>query len=285
MFNPTDHAALSPTRVSKRALLKREERLLLAPHMNKSYQPYLIPGKQVDVPTVSVHLGVRNTGTGASYSPETFAVGTTSITINNDKEASATVDDRLELESVIDVANLLTKEIGYAHAHNIDATLIAHYSDVASPLNLSVTGKITEQKLRDMEEQMDIALWPSTDRFGVFYPTQKAAIHGMAEWRSQDFIGPGEALRISQKGELPKMMLSWVPMWTTQCPSDTTVVSGQTSRIAFFWHKDAIALCMEKEHQVEKRRTPRAFSWDYVSRTIFADKVMRADHIGYIASL
>lgn len=287
MYNPTDHAAFSPVRVSKKAQMVREVRLLAAPTVNKSYKQYLIPGKQVDVPTISTHLSVRSVGAGATYNPESVAVTTTSITINNDMEASVVVDDRLPLESVVEVADLLIKDMGYAHAKNIDTVLLAHYSDApaANQQALTAGSKMTEPALRDMEVAFDNGLVPSEDRFVFFSPSQRSALQALTEFRSKDFIGPEEANKGTKFGELPSMLLSFTALWTSQVPSSTTLVSGQTSRAAVFWQREAIALCMEKEFSVDKRRALRAFAWDYASRTIFADKTMRADHIGYIASL
>ena len=81
------------------------------------------------------------------------------------------------------------------------------------------------------------------------------------------------------------MVGSFEMLWSTQAPTSTTLISGQSSRVALFWHRTAIALCMEKSFSVEKHKPNRAFAWDYASRVTFADKTMRADHMALIASL
>src|SRR3989304_831940 len=216
-------------------------------------------GDVFHVPSVSdlsVYDIVANTDIEGQAPTETD----TTLTLDTSKHCSLYIPKHLAQNfSKYDTRSVYTKKIGYALAKNVDAAIWALFKTLTTNtqgVDTSSATDITDAMVRGGFEILDEGDVPMEDRYMCFYPDQRSAILGIADFRQDSYIGAGDNPIRSGK----TIPLYGLPVeFSTVCPTgpDTTPYS----RNGLLFHTECLMIGMPGDVDLEYNYVPRRQAW------------------------
>lgn len=188
------------------------------------------------------------------------------LNIDKHKEASFQLEDIAAIQSNSDLNSEYTSKAGYALAEAIDSDLAALAPTFATAVGAYNTA-ITTDVILDAILALDDANVPQDDRSFVYTPKVKRDIIDITEYISNDFVD-GRPVQTGLIGQLYGVQTFM---------STNILVTGGTDTSNMLFHKDAIALAMQRMPRTETQRMARAIATDVVTDTIYGYVLQRPD--------
>lgn len=238
----TTHATFIPEVWSKDTIIARESVLVMAGLVRRFDSDVASYGDIIHVPNVSNLTGGNiSTSTGLldSESPTESEV---QITIDKWKGVNMKVLDIVLAQSKYAFRQLYTEKMGYLLGAFVEQDILAlapSFSQTVGTFNTD----LTDANFRRAVQYLDDARVPFGDRHMILKPAQKNNILGIDKFVRYDAMGTGAAIKSGQvPGELYGVM--------THVSPEVYKTSNNTSNLMF--HRDAIALAMQKDVKIEQ---------------------------------
>ena len=209
-------------------------------------------------------LVANNKVQGLDVSPQAPTDTQVDLVVDQWKESSFEIEDILEAQANIDLMATYTGSAGYAIAKAVDtslAALAAGFSQTKGAFNTAITTDV----FLDSVELLDLADVPQTDRHFVFQPDVKRDLLDIATYTSSDFISgrPVESGKLSGS------------LYGVSTHMSTNILKAGTSTSNMMFHRDALALAMQKGPRVQSDYLTPALSWLVVADAIYGVKEVR----------
>jgi len=188
------------------------------------------------------------------------------LSISEHKEASFQLEDIAAIQSNSDLNSEYTSKAGYAVAEAIDTDLAALAPTFATNQGTYNTA-ITTDVILDSILDLDNANVPQDNRSFVYTPKVKRDIIDITEYISNDFVD-GRPVQNGLIGTLYGVQTFM---------STNILVTGGTDTSNMLFHRDAIALAVQRMPRTETQRMARAIATDVVTDTIYGFVLQRPD--------
>lgn len=267
-LTPTTSAVFVPEVWSKDILKQTRQKLVLANRVKRHDRDIAKFGDTVHVPNIS-HLTANDKVAGVQVSPQAVTETEVQILINKHKEISFVVEDVLKAQADYDLMSEYTDEAGWGISKVIDddlAGLASGFSQTFGAYNTAITTDV----VLDSIEQLDANDVPQEDRSFVYRPDVKRDLLDLSTYTSEDFVD-GRPVSTGLVGSL---------YGVATFMSNNIVKSGSNTNNMLF-HKDAIALAMQKNPRVQSEYSLRDLGWLTVVDTMYGVKEMR-DNFGVL---
>lgn len=258
------NAIFSPSIWSKELIIARESVLVMANNVLRLDADVAENGYVINIPSIS-NLTASLIGADGSLADQAPTETALQLTVNQWVGASINVPDILMVQSKYDLLKLYAEKLGYALGVNIEDNILALAN--GSPTNSvgSSAVDIIDSVIRRAVQYLDDARVPQAERHLIIKPSQRNALLGIDKFVRYDAVSyaPGESPIVKGNiGEIYGTIVHVSP--EVYKPSSTTY--------NLMFHKEAIALAIQKDIRVEK-----------FARTQFADRMGASELYGYVA--
>lgn len=253
----------SPAIWSKELIIARESVLSMANNVLRLDSDVAENGYVINIPSIS-NLSASLIGADGSLADQAPTESTISLTVNQWLGVSINVPDILAVQSKYDLMTLYAEKMGYALGVAIEDDLLSLYASAANFTGTAATD-LTDAVIRRSVQYLDDARVPQAERHLIFKPSQRNALLGIDKFVRYDAVSypKGESPIIKGDiGEIYGVMVHVSP--------EVPLVSTTTHNL--MWHKEAIALAMQKDIKVEK-----------FARTNFSDRMGASELFGFTA--
>lgn len=261
-LNPTTSAVFVPEVWSKDIIKEVRKKLVLANRVKRHDRDVAKFGDTVHVPNIS-NLTANDKISGVQVSPQAVTEGEVQILIDKHKEVSFVVEDVLKAQADYDLMSEYTDAGSYGISKAIDDSLAALASGFSQTFGTYNTA-ITTDVVLDSIEQLDANDVPQEDRSFVYRPDVKRDLLDLSTYTSDDFVD-GRPVSTGMVGSLYGV--------ATFMSNNIVKSSNNTNNMLF--HKDAIALAMQKNPRVQSEYSLRDMGWLTVIDTMYGVKEMR----------
>lgn len=260
----TTGAVFIPEVWSKDTIRAVRSKLVLANLVKRHDRDIARFGDVVHVPNIS-NLTANDKVAGVQVSPQAVTESEVQITIDKHKEVSFVVEDMLKAQADYDLMAEYTDASSYGISKAIDDSLAALASGFSQTFGTYNTA-ITTDVVLDSIEQLDVNDVPQESRSFVYRPDVKRDLLDLSTYTSRDFVGDSDKpVRTGLVG-----MLYGVDTYMSM-----NIVKSGTSTNNMLFHKDAIALALQKSPRVQSEYSLRDLGWLTVTDTIYGVKEMR----------
>jgi hypothetical protein len=259
---------------SKRAIVAREQQLVMAERVNRQFEDELAVGDTIHVPSRG-HLAVvtKNTSANAATIFETITETNTDIVVQTWQYSAIALETFAKKQSNRDLLAFYAPEQGYALGLAIDdvlAGLIDDFSQVVGTLGVPNT----YDEILEARQLLDDANAPADDRTWIFAPIGEANLLKMDSFIHRDYEGV--------HGGLGKKGLNRAYMGTILgdpvYKSTNVEGSNAAGHDNAYFHRDAIGLVVQL-----KATTHMQFDINYLANKVVVEQIhgskeMRDDH-------
>lgn len=261
-MTPTTGAVFIPEVWSKDVIRAVRSKLVLANLVKRHDRDIAKFGDTIHVPNVS-NLAANDKVAGVQVSPQAVTESEVQITINKHKEVSFVVEDVLKAQSDYDLMSEYTDAASYGISLAIDddlAALASGFSQTFGTYNTAITTDV----VLDSIEQLDVNDVPQENRSFVYRPDVKRDLLDLSTYTSEDFVD-GRPVRTGMVGRL----------YGVDTYMSTNIVKSSNNTDNMLFHKDAIALALQKAPRVQSEYSLRDLGWLTVCDTMYGVKEMR----------
>jgi len=197
--------------------------------------------------------------------------GKTTLTINQHYECSFLLEDFAEAQSIIDAASEYSEKTGYAIAEKMDTTVINEMTDNATYSAGAFGTALNDTTILVANRYLDEAKVPPTGRTFVVNPQGKQEMLAIDKYVRYDALGTGKAIVNGKIGTIYdiEVLMSHNIRTTAGTPT-------QNNNLLF--HRDAVAVAVQKDITFESQRKPEYLGTLYVAQGLWGVKILRADH-------
>ncbi len=233
---------------SKNVLVALKKKLVVVPTVNHTYEAELVKGDTLYITRSQNTTATEVTiGTEGVQSDPT-ASGPT-LTIDQYWEAPVTVDYMSRRQSHIDVVAMGEDESAYAISKKIDTTVCTLFQDLnGGTVRGSDGSKWTDTVLIAAVEEVDEADVPDENRVWIGDPSVKADIMEIDKFVRADYFATDAVVT----GGFRKDIYG-APLLIT---NNLTAVSSGTGSYGVYMHKDAIAIAISENLDVDRVEQP-----------------------------
>lgn len=264
---------------SMEALRAREKNLVLVPLVKHYDREISSKGQTVEIPNVSnltANLKVANTQVTLNAPTETK----TTVTINQHYECSVLIEDIVDAQSAYDLAQEYTEKVGYALAEKMDY-FVAYTMSGNGTYTIGQYGAVlNDQVILAANRYLDDAKAPQTDRNFVVTPQGKQEMLNIDKYIRYDAIGVGGSSNSIMNGQIGEIY--GVKVFMSQNLVVTAATPTQNNHL--FFHKEALALAVQKDVKFASQRKEEYLGTLYVGQALWGGTVLRTDHIVTIKS-
>lgn len=232
---------------SKNVLEAIKTKLIIAPHINHSYESELSKGDTLYIPrTNTVSATEVTVGTEGV---QKNAHNTTALTLSIDQwyEAPVTIDYMSRRQSQANIVSEAETESAYAIKVKVESTIAALFSALSGATGYGTDGSaITDDVLIAAVEELDEADVPEENRVWVLDPSSKADIMKIDKFVRSDYF----ASDVIPTGGFRKDIYG-APLLIS---NNLTVNS--TGNYGVYMHKNAIAMAMGANLGVDRVEQP-----------------------------
>jgi hypothetical protein len=257
------NGVFSPAIWSKELIIARESILSMANNVLRLDSDVAENGYVINIPSIS-NLSASLIGADGSLADQAPTETALQLTVNQWLGVSINVPDILAVQSKYDLMKLYAEKMGYALGVAIEDDLLGLYSSAANFTGTSAVD-LVDSVIRRAVQYLDDARVPMSERHLILKPSQRNALLGIDKFVRYDSVSykPGESPIVKGDiGEIYGVLIHISP--------EVFLVSSTTHNI--MWHKEAIALAMQKDIKVEK-----------FARTNFADRMGASELFGFVA--
>ena len=264
---------------SMEALRAREKNLVLVPLVKHYDREISSKGQTVEIPNVSnltANLKVANTQVTLNAPTETK----TTVTINQHYECSVLIEDIVDAQSAYDLAQEYTSKVGYALAEKMDY-FVAYTMSGNGTYTIGQYGAVlNDQVILAANRYLDDAKAPQSDRNFVVTPQGKQEMLNIDKYIRYDAIGVGGSSNSIMNGQIGEIY--GVKVFMSQNLVVTAATPTQNNHL--FFHKEALALAVQKDVKFASQRKEEYLGTLYVGQALWGGTVLRTDHIVTIKS-
>lgn len=209
-------------------------------------------------------LVANNKVQGLDVSPQAPTDTQVDLVVDQWKESSFMIEDILAAQANVDLMSVYTESAGYAIAKAVDTSLAAlasGFSQVQGTFNTAITTDV----LLDSIELLDLADVPQEDRHFVFQPDVKRDLLDISTYTSADFVSG----RPVESGKLSGML------YGVKTYMSTNILKSGTSTSNMLFHRDALALAMQKGPRVQSEYITAALSNLVVADVLYGVREVR----------
>lgn len=267
-FTTTTHEKFIPEIWGKELQLARENKLVMAPRVERFDVDFAAGGDVLHIPKISNLAAADISTTDGSLSASAPTEGEVTLTVDKWKGVAINILDIVAAQSRYDLFKHYTQKMGYALALAVDDDLMALYDNLATNSVGTAGTDITDAVLRSAVQKLDEADAPMEERFLVLKPSQKNALLGIDKFVRYDALGSASsAIRKGDIGELYGV--------ATFVSNNVVLSVGETKNM--MWQKSAFGLAMVKDVKVEEfART--AFTKRIGASELYGVAELRDDH-------
>lgn len=230
---------------------------------------------------------------------------TTPYYIDQHWEYSRLIEDIAKIQASDAIRRFYTDDAGYALAKKVDSVLHAEGAKLAgahasptvagSAYSKAVVGTtsssalvawnpsananagnastLTDEGLRLCIQQLDDNDVPSTMRYLVIPPVEKAKLMGLSRFTEQAFIGNGDAIKNGRLGNLYGVEI----YVSTNCPTVADTGAGVDQRAALMFQKEAFVFLEQLRPRSQSQYKQEYLADLFTADTIFGSGVLRPE--------
>jgi len=236
-----------PKQYSRNVLAAAKNNLVVVPIVNHSYETELTMGNIIYIPVSNTVTATEVTIGTEGVQKNPYANTGKTLTINQYYEAPVTIDTMSRRQSNVDLVAGAEVESGYAIAKQIDTSLCELFTDLGGGTDYGTDGSaITDDVLIAAVEALDEADVPEENRSWVLDPSCKADIMKIDKFVRSDYF----ASDVIPTGGFRKDVYG-APILITN-----NLVDGGTGNIGAYLHKDALAIAISEDMEVDRVEQP-----------------------------
>jgi N4-gp56 family major capsid protein len=231
-------------------------------------------GDTIHVPDVS-NLDANDMSETGEVQAQAITESETTISLDKWKEASFRVNDLLKVQSQYDLRTQYTGKAGFAIGKREEQDLMALGTSASGSFDADGTaasaagGNMNQDGVLRAVRYLDEQNVPATDRTLVVSPLSRNKLLAIEAFVSADFVNK-KATVDAKIGEIYGLDV----LVSNLLPSD-----GNSKVNNLMFHKEALALAVQKEISVEAQRELAKLSWLVVTDEVYGVKLFRSDHI------
>lgn len=261
----TTQAVYIPEIWSKEVLKATEKKLVLANLVMRLDGEVANGGDTIHIPNLS-NFTANDKISGVQTSPQATTEGEITLNVNLHKEVTFILEDIAKIQSSYDLMGMYTEKAGYSIGEAIDtslAALAAGFSQTKGTFNTAITTDV----VLDSIELLDLADVPMDQRYFVFQPDVKRDLLDIDRYVSMDFT--------SQKGVETGMIGE---LYGVKTYMSTNILKSGTSTSNMLFHKEALALALQKNVNVVSEYSVADLGWRTTAHAIYGVTETRDDH-------
>lgn len=250
------------------------DNIVLANLVDRQYEKFLSPGgDRVNVPNLSglaASTLTNFTGTLSEASPATEAV--TTIVVNTLPYILLPVDNAIRIQSKPDIMALYTDRMGFLVAEQIDSTIAGDNTDGLDSFT-QVVGTdnvdLTDDDVLRARQYLDDANGMNSERYMVVSPATLMTFYKEEKYINQLYknaIGNFDASK--GRGYVGRI-------YDCDVYETTNLESGANGKKNAMFHREAIALIIQKEINVEHRLPANQLATNVIVWGMYGIKKMR----------
>ena len=263
----TTHDKFVPELWSKELQIARENKLVLAPRVERFDGMFSAGGDKLHIPKLTNLTAGNISPSDGTIDASANTEGEVTLTVDKWKGVLIDVVDIAAAQSKYDLMKVYIEKMAYALGLAVDDDLMALYDGLSTNSVGTNSTDITDAVLRSACQKLDEADVPFDSRFLVVKPSQKNALLGIDKFVRADAIGSGMAIRKGTLGELYGVEV---------LVSNNVAVSGAETK-NLMWHKSAFGLALAQDIKVE-RFARTAFSTPIGASELYGVAELRDDH-------
>lgn len=220
---------------AKEILYARERKLIMPNRIARYDAEFKNGGDVLRIPKIA-HLTATSVGSYGAITPSAPSETPTSLTVDQWIYSAVEVEDLAKVQSSYDLLKAYGKEIGYALKLNLEAYILALYSDISQTVGTSGT-PVTDSVLLNAILQLDEADAPEEDRTLIMRPASKAILLDIDKFVDANKTGYAKSAAVTGMfGEI-----YGIANWFSN-----NVISSTGVRNMVF-HKDAFMCAIQKD--------------------------------------
>jgi len=269
----TTGAVFIPEKWANEVKAAREEALILRGRI-KMFEHTGQAGDTIHVPDVS-NLDANDMSETGEVNAQSITESETTILLDKWKESSFLINDLLKVQSQYDLRTEYTGKAGFALGKREEEDIMALGTSASGEFDADGSaasasgGNLNQVGVLAAIQFLDEANVPGTERTMVLSPKSRNKILAIEAFTSMDFVNK-KAIIDAKIGEIFGLDV----LISNLLPEDG---NSKTNNLVF--HKEALALAVQKDISVEAQRELRKLSWLVVSDEVYGVKLFRSDHI------
>ncbi len=238
-----------PEIFSKNVLVALKNKLVVVPVVNHSYEKELVMGDTLYIPQTNTVAATEVTIGTEGVQKNPFNTGAITLTIDQYFEAPVTIDYMTRRQSQVNVISKAETESAYALSKKMDSTLCDLFSSLNGATIRGTDGSAwTDDILIAAVEEVDEADIPEEGRVWVSDPSVKADILKIDKFVRNDYFAGDTVVN----GRFRKDIYG-APLLIT---NNLTAVSSGTGSYGVYMHKDALAIAIQENMDVDRVDQP-----------------------------
>jgi hypothetical protein len=261
---------------SKKAIIAREQGLLMPTQVNRVFEKELIYGNKVHVPSIgNLSVQSKNLSSNAATVYETITETNTDITVNTWEYSAIAVETATRKQSNRDLLATYAPKQGYALALSIDDALNTLFAGGGITQNVgTLTLGLTYDDLLRADQYLNDGNVPQDNRFLNISPAEKANFGKMDQMVHGDYSKLNADINAAMKGARLGTWMGTYPV----AVSTNVDGSNAAGHSCVLMHMEAIALVVQMSPT-----THTMFDLDYFANKVGIEQlrgqaIMRADH-------
>lgn len=260
---------------SKRAIVAREQEVVLPELVNRQFEDELSMGDTIHVPSRG-HLSVqtKNTSSNAATIFETITETNTDIVVQTWEYQGIALETYTKKQSNRDLLAFYAPEQGYALALSVDDNLAGLIDDFTQTVGTLAQGMTYAGEILRARQYLDDANAPADGRYWYISPAEEANWMNMDQFVNRDYdVIHGD---VGKKG-LNKAYIGRV-LGDPVYKSTNVEGSNAAGHDNGYFHREAIALVMQLNATTHMQFDINYLANKVVVEQIYGSKEMRDDH-------
>lgn len=263
--------AFIPEVWSKKALVARENNLVLAGLFDRQYEGELGYGDILNVPGVT-NLNAQTKSVNAAIVYETQTESNTQITVSTWEYSAIAIETKTKKQAMQDLVKRYAPKQGYALALAIDDVLAGRFDDFSNPVGTLGTPTSYSDWLR-AQQYLDDANAPLEDRFIYISPAERKNLMEMDQFVKADYSK-------LQDATAPRKDKSRIGTWMTMpvymsANCEGTNAAGHDNGLA---QMESVALAVQIDMPSYHFFDIDYFADKYAVESLYGVAEMRDDH-------
>lgn len=274
-LTPTTSAVFIPEEWAKEAEYAREHNLVAAGLVNRQYESDLSVGDTVHVPFVA-SMTADTVTAGTDLTPVAPTETEVQIVVDTMKGKAVTLHDWTKAQSKYDLAEVYGRQIGKALAKAIDTDVLTKLQSGSTNTAIDTTTGATYANIVSAVTTLDSADVPMEDRFFVVNGKFMGDLRQLAEFTRYDAAGQVNPSVAQDPSKALVGHIYGIPVYMS---NNVQTIAGTPNKDQnILAQKDALALIVQKEVNIETDRRSLALATDVVGSTLYGVKTLRGDH-------
>lgn len=281
-IDATTADARIPEAWSKKSIVAREQELVFAGLVNRSYEGDVL-GDRVHVPSRG-HLTTqtKTLDGNAATVYETVTETNTDLIINTWEYNAIAVETATKKLSHVDLLKLYAPEQGYTLARSVDDVLAGYPDGSAAGQTVGTLAvALAYEDVLAARQALDDADVPVGDRVIVVSPAQEAGFLKLDQFIHRDYDS------IHGSPSKPALNKAFIGSWMNMPVYKSTNVEGTNAagHDNTMFHREAIALAMALEMNHHNMFDIDYFAFKVSVEQLYGSAVFRADHLIWLKGL